>query len=182
MSAKKSLASSESRLSSLLGPPIEIDHNAPGTITRIAMALEAVFNTALSSQFLFYPAASIRGLLSQQTALASTSAPPAAVSFIQWSGALTMGFTGPMLLGCTNTRSGIEARKSVYIAFSILEGLTMPLYLWQANVLGEEGSGLVPSKLNGLTAVILPFFLWRCWVLFVKPEWFGRYREVKKEQ
>lgn len=55
----------------------------------------------------------------------------------------------------------------------------MPMFLWQLGK-GEEGSGFTRRALLTGAVQLGALVGWRLYVLLRRPEWIGRYREVRK--
>ncbi|MCJ1285605.1 hypothetical protein MMC26_004946 [Xylographa opegraphella] len=156
-------------LPTTISRPISLDPSAPGTIMRSALLIEALSNILGAIPMIFLT----RPLLT----LISSSAPsPLAVSLTQWLGGLICGLAAPLLLAYPNTRRAIESRTTVYWTLGAGEGALVPLMLWQYMSQGQ-GSGLPGGFLLGAAGVLGATAAWRLWVMLVRPEWMGRYRD-----
>lgn len=158
-------------------PPTEIDPAAPGTIIRVALIIEAVLNLIYAIPLLLDPITTFRQYYLDDAA----QPPPAALSIAQAFAVLVLGITAGMLLSVPNAPGAVEWRRMFYANSFVTEAMYAPLTFWQAWGLGPEGSGLDPGKLVKFTGGPLAVLaVWRAWVFLVKPEWFGRYRAVRK--
>ncbi|MCJ1392170.1 hypothetical protein MMC18_005037 [Xylographa bjoerkii] len=156
-------------LPTTISRPIALDPSAPGTIMRSALLIEALSNILGAIPMIFLT----RPLLS----LISPSTPsPLAVSLTQWLGGLICGLAAPLLLAYPNTKRAMESRTTVYWTLGAGEGALVPLMLWQYMKEGQE-SGLPGGFLLGAAGVLAATAVWRLWVMLVRPEWIGRYRE-----
>ncbi|MCJ1398924.1 hypothetical protein MMC11_002125 [Xylographa trunciseda] len=162
-------------LPTTISRPVSLDPSAPGTIIRAALLIEALGNILGAIPMIFLA----RPLLSLIT---SSTPSPLAVSLTQWLGGLTCGLAAPLLLAYPNTKRAMESRTTVYWTLGAGEGALVPLLLWQYMSEGR-GSGLPGGFLLGAAGVLAATAVWRLWVMQVRPEWMGRYREegVKEE-
>ncbi|KAJ2996086.1 hypothetical protein NUW58_g1081 [Xylaria curta] len=152
---------------------VEIDPSAPGTIVRIALAAESVINLFLAAPMIFNAKGAFEGLYLSD----GKSAAPHAASIFQLFGLNIVAMTVAMVLALPNKPGAIELRQTSYQMIGAFEALALPITFWQAWVAGEEGSGLNPNKLIWGFALPMGVLLgFRTWVLFVKPEWMGKYR------
>lgn len=141
---------------------------------RYAMALEAGLNVFGATAMLMYPLHTLSFMVTKPSESTAASA-----ALVQWLGALTCGLAVPLLCALPNTRGAIESRRVVYYTLGAGEGCLVPLFLWQAYGNGTA-TGLTPKALMVCASVLFPTLVWRGTVLFGKPEWLGRYRDVKK--
>ncbi|MCJ1290310.1 hypothetical protein MMC34_001846 [Xylographa carneopallida] len=156
-------------LPTTISRPINLDPSAPGTIVRSALLIEALSNILGAIPMVFLT----RPLLS----LISSAAPsPLAISLTQWLGGLVCGLAAPLLLAYPNTKRAMESRTTVYLTLGAGEGVLIPVMLWQYMSEGQ-GSGLPGGFLLGAAGVLAATAVWRLWVMLVRPEWMGRYRE-----
>lgn len=152
---------------------MEIDPSAPGTIIRIILAAESAFNVFLAIPMIF----DAKEALGRMYLSDGKSAAPHAASIFQLFGISLAAMTVPMVLAIPNKTGAVEARRITYQMLASFETLALALSFWQASVLGEAGSGLNPSKVIwGLGLGMGLALAFRAWVLFVKPEWMGKYR------
>ena len=148
---------------------------------RYAMALEAGLNVFGATLMLLYPSQLLSYMVATKPPVAITGA---SATLVQWLGALTCGLAVPLLCAIPNTRGAIESRRVVYYTLGAGEGFLVPLLLWQAAFSGSSSGidgGLTPKALTVCAAVLFPTLVWRGVVLFVKPEWLGRYRDANKQ-
>ncbi|KAM5353119.1 hypothetical protein ACJ41O_000255 [Fusarium nematophilum] len=155
---------------------VEIDPSAPGTIVRIAFAAESVVNFfILGFPMIFNAKKSLESMFLSD----GQSATPQAASVFQLFGLNLLAMTAPMVLALPNKPGAIELRRLSYQMIATFEAAAVPLTIWQAWV-GEEGSGFNPDKLTwGFVVPMGVLGAFRAFVLYVKPEWMGKYR-VKK--
>jgi hypothetical protein len=86
------------------------------------------------------------------------------------------------MLTLPNKPRAIELRRISYQILSAYKILAVPITLWQAWVAGEAGSGLNFNKVIwGLTVPIGVTLGFRAWVLFIKPEWMGKYKAKRDD-
>lgn len=153
--------------------PVEVDPSAPGTVVRRAMAIEALLNLG-TLPLLLYPKELLSYVVSRPTEITDTAAIMA-----QLFGAIVVGALTPLLLlGVPNTRSAIESRRTIYYALGAGEAILIPFFLLQAS---SGDVGLTSRACIGVVSCLVPPVLWRAYVFLQKPEWFGRYCDVKKE-
>jgi hypothetical protein len=162
------------RQPSLTSAPIEVDPQAPGTVMRVALGIESLLNIPFGGMALFYPATFLKLLVSDPASIT-----PAAEMCSRFYGVTVFGITAPMILGVFNNRAAIESRPYSYL---MLAGMEFGMFATAAWVIKGPGaaSGFAPGAMRELYKQIGPAFLWRLFVFFVKPQWFGRYREVNK--
>jgi len=156
--------------------PVTIDPSAPGTIIRYAFALESAFNVLGAAGMLLTPRSILTFLASSPSQIT-----PLAVSLTQWFGAVVFALTAPLILCLPNTRRAVESRTTTYWTLAAGEGILVPLFLWQLGN-GEEGSGFTRQALVMGAVQLGALVGWRLYVLLRRPEWIGRYREVRKEE
>lgn len=150
-----------------------IDPSAPGTIVRIVLAAESAYNIFLAIPMIF----DAKEALGRMYLSDGKSAAPHAASIFQLFGISLAAMTVPMVLAIPNKPGAVETRRTTYQMLASFETLALPLSFWQAWVAGEAGSGLNPSKVIwGLGLGMGVALGFRAWVLFVKPEWMGKYR------
>jgi len=153
--------------------PIEVDPSAPGTVMRWALGIESILNLPLAAMTIFTPAAFLK-LLSSEPAIT-----PLAEMCARYYGVTVIGLTAPMVLGVFNNRTAIESRPYSYLMLGSAEAGMLATALWVIAGPGNA-SGFTTEAMWSILKQIGPAFLWRIFVVTQKPEWFGRYREVKK--
>ncbi|KAH7239421.1 hypothetical protein BKA59DRAFT_277032 [Fusarium tricinctum] len=157
---------------------LEIDSSAPGTIVRIALAAESVVNVFMAASMIFNPIKNFENtyLTDGQPVVSQTA------SLSQQFGPSILAMTVPMMLALPNKPGAIELRRISYQILSAYEILAVPITLWQAWVAGEAGSGLNFNKVIwGLTVPMGVALGFRAWVLFLKPEWMGKYKTKRDD-
>ncbi|KAJ3549936.1 hypothetical protein NM208_g237 [Fusarium decemcellulare] len=158
--------------------PMEIDPSAPGSIVRIILAAESALNIFMAIPIIF----NAKEALGRMYLSDGKSAAPHAASVFQLFGLSLVAMTVPMVLAIPNKTGAVERRRTTYQMLASFEAFAVPLSFWQAWVAGEADSGLDPSKV--IWGFGLPIGLalgFRAWVLFVKPEWMGKYRAKRMD-
>ncbi|KAH8886657.1 hypothetical protein GQ53DRAFT_341780 [Thozetella sp. PMI_491] len=150
---------------------IELDPSAPGTIVRWALIIESIGNIPFAVACLAYPREFMEYFVVNPSEIT-----PASLSFLQLVGVSAIMISFLMWAVIPNTRSGIESRRPTYIMLITAETLMLSLWCYQGWVLGEEGSGLKRKGLVTAMMNIVPLVGFRGVSLFLKPQWFGRYR------
>ncbi|KAI9696336.1 MAG: hypothetical protein M1820_008178 [Bogoriella megaspora] len=147
--------------------------SSSGTIIRLAFLLEALFNILGAAVILLYPATCLSYFVPKPHITTTTS-----VSLVQWLAALILGLTPQLVLALPNSRKAVDSRPMVYTTLAWGEACLMPVLIWHAFV----ESGLSPRAMGICVGNLLPIFCWRLYVLWWKPEWFGRVKEVEREK
>ena len=146
---------------------------------QLALALEATANLFGATCMLLFPGPIITYLTSPPSPAFSTTPDPASSHLVQWLAALVYGLTPPLLLALPNHK---DARAKRWIAYSTLgagEASLIAVMLWQAFLGTDGGAGFTRRALLGCVGGLMPFMLWRVWVLFVRPELLGE--EIRKK-
>ncbi|CAD0093450.1 unnamed protein product [Aureobasidium vineae] len=154
---------------------IEVDPSAPGNVMRYALGFETMANAIGGTWMVFFPQ-SFLGMLVNS----SSDITPTAVTWTQVTGALVYALATPLILGIPNTKRGIESRAPTYYTLSAGEVGVVAVALYKAIVYGDD-SGWSRNALLAASSVLAPTLAWRFYVLFGKPEWIGRYREVARK-
>ncbi|KAF1967549.1 hypothetical protein BU23DRAFT_559206 [Bimuria novae-zelandiae CBS 107.79] len=103
---------------------------------------------------------------------------PASVLFARlFGGIIVGGLTSALLVGATNTRNGIESRRPTYLLLGIGEVLLVPILAIEAAKGGRDAALSTKVALAAM-GVLVPPLAWRCYVLFVRPNLLGRYKDV----
>jgi hypothetical protein len=100
----------------------------------------------------------------------------------QWIACLFVGFT--IAVGSSIGRSprAVHSRATLYAGLLVTDAMLVGLMLWHAFVVGEENVGVKKTVLLNGAASLVPYVLWRGWVLGWKGEWVGlRDRRVKAD-
>lgn len=161
-------------------PPIQLDPSAPGETVRQAFLLESILNL-FTLPFIFAP----RTILSWIMLDPSQAVNPGPVLWARCFGGLVVGALTPALwCGLPRTRRALESRRTVYLLLAGGELALVPLLVDQALKGGQTERGAAISVKVAVMAMggLIPPFLWRMWVLFVRPEMLGRYREVERKR
>ncbi|KAF2495943.1 hypothetical protein BU16DRAFT_526480 [Lophium mytilinum] len=162
------------RQPSLTSDPIEVDPANPGNIIRYALGIESLLNVPFAGLALFYPAKFLALLATD-----SSQITPLAQIACTFYGTSMVGMTLPMAYGVFNNRGAIESRPYSYLMLAGAEAGILTTALW---VLYGPGAatGFAPDAAWSMIKQIGPAFLWRLFVFFRKPQWFGRYKEAKR--
>ena len=144
---------------------------------QLALALEAGANVLTATCMLLYPHYVLNALTITPASIASlldpTTTSPAAIHLLQWLAALTYGLTPPLLFAFPDHRGARDKRWTTYITLGAIDSVLIPLILWQA-LMGEFDGGLSRQALLGCAGGLLPFQVWRVWVLALRPEILGK--------
>ena len=160
---------------------ITIDPSAPGTIIRHALAIESLLNI-LFAAYIFYTPASFLSFLASSTNPLTSPITPLTETFALLFGIMILTITIPMLLAIPNTRRGFELRVPVYTYLGSSEVMLVALFTYLYVVVGENGSGMSDkSLLFAASNLALPMGF-RAYVLWVKPQWIGRYHDASGEK
>ncbi|KAL1612238.1 hypothetical protein SLS60_000462 [Paraconiothyrium brasiliense] len=163
MSSSKSPASN---------PVIIPDPNQNGSTIRKAFVLEAIANL-----FTIPLITNTRFILSILL-LRPYDINPASILFARLFGGIVVGgLTSALLAGATNTRNGIESRRPTYLLLGVGEAVLIPILALEA-AKGGRDAALSMKVALGSIGLLLPPLMWRCYVLFVRPDLLGRYSEV----
>ena len=162
MSSSKSPASN---------PPVIPDPDQNGSTIRKAFLAEAIAN--LFSIPLITNTRFILSLL----LLHPSDINPASILFARlFGGIIVGGLTSALLAGATNTRNGIESRRPTYLLLGLGEALLIPILAIEAAKEGMDAA-LSTKVAVGSIGLLAPPLVWRCYVLFVRPDLLGRYKE-----
>lgn len=172
---------------------IHVDPTAPGTLIRRLMFLEGTLNLLGAVPLLLFPT----HLLQNYFCASAADATASAATLLQWIGALFIGMTPQLFLALPNSRYAIESRRTVYWTLGAGEAALVPLLLWQAaksaaatgpvlEMVSEKAGfgvqGLSTKVLIGMAVMLGMPMVGRAYVLFWRPELFGRYKEVGKRE
>ncbi|KAF5716142.1 amidohydrolase family [Fusarium mundagurra] len=152
---------------------VEIDPSASGTIIRIVSAAESTFNILLAIPMVFNAEKAFQRMYLTD----DPSAAPLAAPLMQLCGISLAAMTVPIMLGIPNKAGAVETRRITYQMLASFEAMAFPLLFWQAWLAGEAGSGIFPTKLTWGSGLAMGVTLgFRVFVLFMKPEWMGKYQ------
>ncbi|KAF2441471.1 hypothetical protein P171DRAFT_475001 [Karstenula rhodostoma CBS 690.94] len=153
-------------------PAIIPDPNQNGSTIRKAFLLEAIANL-----FTIPLITNTRFILSLLL-LHPSDINPASVLFARlFGGIIVGGLTSALLIGATNTRNGVESRRPTYVMLGLGEALLIPMLALEA-AKGGRDAALSTAVAVGSIGTLLPPLVWRGYVLFVRPDLLGRYREA----
>lgn len=161
-----------------MAPPVSkitVDPAFPGTSLKRLFLLEGTLNLCGAVPMLFYPGTALSYLSS------SLTPNPTAENLIQLLGALTVGITPQLFLALPDSKQAIESRRTVYITLGAGEVMMVPLLLWMAWKGENGGMGLSPKSCLMAALNLATPLAWRAYVLYIRPEMLGRYRESKVE-
>ena len=151
---------------------------------QIALALEAGANVLSATSMLLFPGYILSALTTTPSSIGSLlnppSAPPAAMYLFQWLAAITYGLTPPLLVALPGQRGAKDKRWTAYITLCAIDSVLIPVMLWQALMLESDDGGLTRQALLGCAGGLMPFLVWRVWVLALKPEMLGKSGEGAK--
>lgn len=150
--------------------PVKADPAAPGTIIRISFAIETGLNIFMGTTLTVFPKWLLNSVVIEPATLTPTS-----ISICQWLGAIILASSIPVGVVIPNTRGAIESRRLIYWTLLTGEGFLIPLFLYQA--IWSANVGFTPKFLVVTAFLFLGHMIWRLYCLFVKPNWFGRYRD-----
>ena len=155
---------------------IELDPQNNGSIVRKAFLVESIFNL-LSFPLITNTSTVLSYLLNNPAHIN-----PSLILFARLFGGIVVGgLTSALWAGLSNTKSGIESRKVVYLVLGMGEVLLIPILAMEATEGGSKDAALSVKACMAMIACLAPPLLWRAYVLFIKPEMMGRYRELKCE-
>lgn len=158
-------------------PLITVDPSAPGNAIRIALFVESIFNFTFSTYTFLAPHHALSMLSSSPTLITTLT-----ITLLQFMGVIGYAMTLLMVLAIPNTRRGIELRVPTYLFLGTAEVLLITLFAYLGLVEGVETTGIEGKTWVNLTANLVPPLLWRVSVLYLKPEWLGRYTDVAKKE
>ena len=103
---------------------------------------------------------------------------PSSILFARLFGATIIGvLTTALLTGYRNTRSGIESRRSTYLMLGIGETMLIPI-LVNEMLKDSVSQAAVSKKVAEIgTGVLILLLVWRLYILIMRPDLLGRYRE-----
>ena len=143
---------------------------------QLALALEASANIFGATLMLLFPHPILTSLTSSSTPSLTASSPnpsPASIQLLQYLAAIVYGLTPQLLLALPNQKGARDKRWTAYMTLGAGEGALIAVMLWQA-LRGEEvEGGLTRRALGGCVGALMPFMVWRGWVLGVRPEVLG---------
>ncbi|KAF2496449.1 hypothetical protein BU16DRAFT_378058 [Lophium mytilinum] len=152
--------------------PIKIDPSAPGTIGRIALAIEAAVKITVAFFLTFFPHLNFGPAVTDSSNLA-----PSTIALSQWIGVILIASAIQHALAIRNTRSALDSRHQVYWRMLVGEALLASMFLYQA----LTDSGIKRKVLLVMAAFCVDSILWRLFCLVLKPEWFGRHLKAGAE-
>ena len=148
------------------------------TTIQLALALEAGANVLSATCMLLYPHYILNLLTATPSDIASllntTSTPPSAICFLQWLAVLTYGLTPQLLFAFPEHGGARDKRLTAYITLGSIDAVLIPVILWQALMWESEDGGLTRGALLGCAGGLMPFLVWRIWVLGLRPEILGK--------
>lgn len=134
---------------------------------RYAFLLEGLGNLFGGTLMTVYPRLCLRYFL--ETPAIS---PRSTVALTQWLGGLIIGLAVPLFLAYPNTPTAAASREVVYGTLAAGEMALVSIMAYHTG-LGKT-SGLNTQALMAAIATLLPLCFGRLYVMFVKPNWFGR--------
>jgi len=157
-------------------PAIELDPRNDGSMVRKAFIFEGFLNLG-TLPLITHPRTILPYLLNHPNHINATS-----VFFARLFGIIVVAALTPGLWAAArNTRNGIESRSVMYKALGGAELILIPMLLNEVMKDGAYDAVLgYKTALIGVLSVTPPL-LWRIWVMYIKPEMLGKYKEVKRE-
>lgn len=153
-------------------PVIIPDPNQTGSTIRKAFLVEAIANL-----FTIPLITNTRFILSLLL-LNPSDINPASILFARlFGGIIVGGLTSALLIGATNTCNGIESRRTTYVLLGLGEAFLIPMLALEVVKAGRDAA-LSTAVAVGSIGLLLPPLVWRGYVLFVRPDFLGRYREA----
>lgn len=141
------------------------------TTIQLVLALEASANLFGATCMLLFPGPILTYLTNPpSSSLSSTTPDPASAHLVQWLAALVYGLTPPLLLAVPDQKDIRGKRWIAYVTLGAGEASLMAVMLWQAFMGKADGGGFTKKALLGCVGGLMPFMLWRVWVLFARPE------------
>lgn len=155
-----------------------IDPQASGKPVRIALVIEAV--ATLLSGF----AVIVRPHLLVSHLTDTSNITPLSLLLTQVVGVLSLVFGALCTLAVPNTPHAVASRKPLYWVLGLGELGVLILLVWH---LALYDDAMLPSQMpatrQGLYKGIQqmgPMIVWRAFVVFVRPQWFGRWVQNEK--
>lgn len=155
--------------------PITIDPSAQGHQIRLALVVESALNIFFSLYILLYPSHALYHL-----SYSPRYVNPLSSSLLHILAIMVWTITVPLLLAIPNTRQGIESRVPAYLTLGTSEVFLLGMLGWLGFVKGEGETGVSDRAVAILASNITGALAWRVFVLWVKPEWVGRYKDEGK--
>lgn len=153
-------------------PRIIPDPNQDGSTIRKAFFLEAMANL-----FTIPLITNTRFVLSFLLLHPSDINPTSVLFARLFGGIIVGGLTSALLAGATNTRNGIESRRPTYLLLGLGEALLIPILAIEAAKGGKDAALSTKAAVLSI-GLLAPPLLWRLYVLFIRPDLLGRYRDV----
>lgn len=154
--------------------PIEMDPRHDGEYVRKAFLIEGCLNLG-TIPIITHPRFVLPYLLNRPGDVNSST-----VFFARLFGIIVVAALSPgLFIGARRSSNAIESRCIVYIILGGAELLMVPMLLNEAR-LGSSRSAVLgrTTAIIGAISMAIPL-VWRLYVLFIRPDLLGRYREVK---
>lgn len=142
---------------------------------RYAFLLEGLGNLFGGALMAVYPRFCLRYFLATPAI-----APQSTVALTQWLGGIVIGLAVPLFLAYPNTPTAAASREVVYGTLAAGEMALLPIMAYHAGL--GSSSGLNTQALMASVATLLPLCVGRLYVMFVKPNWFGRPNDSQKAE
>lgn len=156
------------------------------SIIQTAFALEALLNLPAILALLFFPTQTLTPILA--TPLPSLELNATTTLLARSLGAVILALTPQLLLGYPNTKDCAAKRKIAYITLGVGEAALVPLLLWEAfrasdksKAVGVWAGGLGRRACLVAAGNLVPLLVWRAYVFWVRPEWFGDMEDVREK-
>ncbi|CAF9905096.1 MAG: hypothetical protein HETSPECPRED_004871 [Heterodermia speciosa] len=145
---------------------------------QLALALEAGANVLSATCMLLLPHYVLNALTTTPSSIESllnpSSVSPTGIHLLQWLAAVTYGLTPPLLLALPAHRGARDKRWTAYITLGAIDAVLIPTMLWQALMAESDDGGLTRRALLGCACGLMPFWVWKVWVLGLRPELLGK--------
>ena len=141
---------------------------------RVALGYEVLANVPTIFYMLVYPDWVVNYLKYSPPTSFLSSKPTETVitaSLMQLIGCLFVGFTIAIASSMGSSPRAVYSRGTLYAALLVTDAMLVGLTLWQAFIVGEEQAGIKKQVLLSGAASLVPYVLWRGWVLGWKREW-----------
>ncbi|MCJ1280015.1 hypothetical protein MMC21_007840 [Puttea exsequens] len=122
---------------------------------RTTLIIDANLNALGTIPFVFFPHRSLAFIAP------GSAINPLSLTLIRWFGVGAAALSVPMFIAAGDKRNTRERRLAIWTVASVEAGMLMMLG-WQW---GTGGTGLKEGTEGGFMACLVPFFLWRVWVL-----------------
>lgn len=156
----------------------KIDTRSSGTPVRIALVIEAVATLASGIAVIARPDLLVAHLTDE------SNITPLSLLLTQIVGVLSLVFGALCILALPNTPHAIASRQPLYVVLGLGELAVLVLLAWHLAFYDEAlEASQRPATREGLWKGVQqmgPMIVWRAFVVFFKPGWFGRWIQDSK--